>query len=532
MKFAASRGLTDAQMKLGNLYNDNGSGLYDLPESIQYFTMAADSGSSNAQYTLATAYLDGNGTEQDYIKAYNWFKQASSEEYSESSGVFQTPISISKLITNCSNVMYMFIEVTERGVDSLDYNIGSLYESGVQRDGEYIFNMDYASAAKYYLAASDKGDSRADYRLGIMHEYGKHFGTNIATAVTYYDKASIQGNTDATYRLACLYANGYGVTQDLLKAFQLYTEAYSKGHKDANKELKIERAYTEGELGHSSLLNEDPKIPVNRKTRIHMLEKATENGYIMQQYQVGVGYEGEKDYQKAFKWLSLAANIGVTDAYYRLGVFYEEGRFIEQDYTMAAMMYQKAIESEHEGAYYRIGRLHQYGKGVEFDYLKAYQYYKKAEKMDHEEAHKVLNITLGGSKFNFPSSQEFYDSFLMCKHLATHGDIELQFKVRLVCEYNYSKPNYKEAFNWYSMAANNLHTEAMYRLGFLYEKGLGVSPDYQKANQFYKQANQEKNDGALYRLAIAYHHGQGVEIDVKMAIECYERAAELGNPEY
>jgi TPR repeat protein len=51
-----------------------------------------------------------------------------------------------------------------------------------------------------------------------------------------------------------------------------------------------------------------------------MLEKATEEGYTQLQYPIGVWYENESDYSSAFKWLSRAANVGVTDAFYRVGV--------------------------------------------------------------------------------------------------------------------------------------------------------------------------------------------------------------------
>jgi TPR repeat protein len=270
-----------------------------------------------------------------------------------------------------------------------------------------------------------------------MHECGKYFKRDTATAITYYNKASISGDTDAIYRLACMYINGYGVTQDLLRAFQLFTRASTLGHKNANKQFKVERVYESDELNHSHSLTPDPEIEVNKKTRIRMLEKVTKKGYARLQYQLGIMYEKDQDSQGAFKWFSFAVNIGVTDAYYRVGVFYEEGRGVDQDYIMAAKMYQKAIE-EHEDAYYRLGQLYQYGNGVDLDYLKSYQFYKKASDMGHVEAHKILNIILKSrimsnidTEKNLldPSSQEYQDSLLMCKCVAEHGDTEVQFHV-------------------------------------------------------------------------------------------------------
>jgi TPR repeat protein len=69
----------------------------------------------------------------------------------------------------------------------------------------------------------------------------------------------------------------------------------------------------------------------------------------------------------------------------------------------------------------------------------------------------------------------------MCKYVTERGDIEVQFRVGFSCEYIVSKPDYAEAFNWYSMAAESSHREAIYHIGLLYEKGLGIPQDYQKA---------------------------------------------------
>jgi TPR repeat protein len=130
------------------------------------------------------------------------------------------------------------------------------------------------------------------------------------------------------------------------------------------------------------------------------------------------------------------------------------------------------------------------------------------------------------------SSQEYQDSLLMCKCVAEHGDTEVQFQIGFAYEHSVLEPNYDEAHKWYSLAAESTHKEAIYHLGLLYEKGLGVSQDYQKANELYERANQQNSDDALYRLGTLYHHGKGVEADPDKAIKYYKRAAEQGNPVY
>jgi TPR repeat protein len=208
---------------------------------------------------------------------------------------------------------------------------------------------------------------------------------------------------------------------------------------------------------------------------------------------------------------------------------------------MAANMYRKAAEKEHEDACYRLGQLYQYGNGVDLNYLKAYQFYKKAQEMGQAEAHEILNITLETTltlngdveaKLLDPLSQEYQGSLSMCKCVAELGDTEVQFQVGFAYEYIVSKLDYEEAFNWYSMAAESSHREAIYHLGLLYEKGWGILQDYQKAIQLYNNAAHLGSDKALYQLGVAYHDGNGVDINPRKAIEYYTLSANLGNPEY
>ncbi|KAI8888312.1 HCP-like protein [Backusella circina FSU 941] len=531
LEFAAKNGCTDAQIKMARIYIEGREEQRDKQKYIEYCTMAADSGNAEAQYNLAIALINRRGVNHDYIKIYNLIKQAKEKGLDSAKMLFQIPMEYDFNIKDYYKLVEMFIDVTEEGIDDLNYHIGSIYEFGVTYFGSrQTVLKDYAEAGEWYSIASNNGDAKADYRLGMMYQHGKGVKANLKAGINYYNKASKKGNGDANYKLACFYFNGYGVTQDLLKAFHFYTMASTMGHKEATKVLNAFENYNKNGINPDILLKQ-----------IRMLEKATERGYTRLQYRLGLMYENDNDNSKAIRWFSLAADIGVTDAYYRLGVLYEEGRGIEQDYIMAANMYQKATGKEHIDAFFRFARLYQYGNGVKLDYLKAYQFYKKAADMGHLQAHKVLNITpkakisfdgVAKEKYFSPSSQEYQDSLLMCKYVAEHGNTEVQFKLGFAYEYTISKPDYAEAYHWYSLAARSYHREAVYHLGLLYEKGLQVSRDYQIAILLYDQASQLGSDDAHYQLGVSYHYGKGVEVDPIKAVEYYTRSVEFGNPKY
>lgn len=60
------------------------------------------------------------------------------------------------------------------------------------------------------------------------------------------------------------------------------------------------------------------------------------------------------------------------------------------------------------------------------------------------------------------------------------------------------QPNYYKAAFWYQQAANQKDGEAMWKLGGMYENGIGVSKNIEKAVYWYKQsAYQGNSDGQL-----------------------------------
>jgi TPR repeat protein len=493
----------------------------NIKDSIKYYTMAADTGSGMAQFQLAILYLKNS----NYIEAYILLKQAKDQGYVHVKHLFQFPIDYDLMINDYSKVTDMFIEVTESEIDDLHYHIGYIYEHGIDAFGQKGVKVNHGKAEEWYLAASKKGDSRADYRLGIMYEYEKGVEEHLDTAINYYEKASSKGIQDAKYRLACMYFDGYGVTQDLLKAFQYFTEASTMGHKEASKAMVISDSGLNTMLKHEDAYGRYILKEVNEDVKLSMLENATNEGFTRLQYQLGLIFLRKRDYLNAFKWLGLAADVGVTDAYYELGHFYKGGNGSAQDYTMAIKVYQKAMEKEHKDACYQLGELYRLGQGVGVDYLKAYYFYKKAADMGHTEAHKILALVLetdfdlnryaSGNYFKYHSN-EYRKYIPMLTYVATHGDNEVQFRLGFAYEHDilmtpYWESEYEEACKWYRMAVGSSHKEAMYHLGLLYENGLGVLCDYRKANRLYQQAGELGSDDALYQPGNTYRHGKGVK---------------------
>lgn len=86
-----------------------------------------------------------------------------------------------------------------------------------------------------------------------------------------------------------------------------------------------------------------------------------------------------EDYKRAEVICRKAAEQGDSAAQYVLGVMYNMGRGVTQDYTEAARWYRKAAEmGGHEKAQWRLGMMYDLGVGVPQDYAEAVKWSRKA----------------------------------------------------------------------------------------------------------------------------------------------------------
>ena len=118
--------------------------------------------------------------------------------------------------------------------------------------------------------------------------------------------------------------------------------------------------------------------------------KAAEQGDANAQYNLGVCYENgygvTQDYSHAVYWYRKAAGQGDANAQYNLGVCYENGYGVMQDYSQAVYWYRKAAEQGDAFAQCNLGFCYGNGKGVTQDYSKAVYWYRKAAEQGNAEA--------------------------------------------------------------------------------------------------------------------------------------------------
>lgn len=85
-----------------------------------------------------------------------------------------------------------------------------------------------------------------------------------------------------------------------------------------------------------------------------------------------------QDYKKAATWFEIAADAGVANAAYNLGVLYHQGIGVKKNLDTALSWYQKAADQGHPEAQYNLGIAHIEGVGLPYDAQKAARYFENA----------------------------------------------------------------------------------------------------------------------------------------------------------
>ena len=118
--------------------------------------------------------------------------------------------------------------------------------------------------------------------------------------------------------------------------------------------------------------------------------KLAEQGLAKAQYNLGVMYDKGRgvpqDYKAAVEWFRKAAEQGIASAQFNLGNMYNNGRGVPQDYAKAVEWYRKAAEQGDADAQFNLGNMYIRGKGVPQSLFNAYAWYSVASVSGDEDS--------------------------------------------------------------------------------------------------------------------------------------------------
>ena len=229
---------------------------------------------------------------------------------------------------------------------------------------------------------------------------------------------------------------------------------------------------------------------------VYWYQKSAEQGNSEGQWRLGSKYflgEGvAKNYETAVYWYRKSAEQGNVDGQFHLGLLYYYGTAITKDYNEALKWFEKAAKKGDTFSLYHLGLMYLNGFGVEKNIDIAIENLKKAADKNFSKACNVLG-------------KIFEDELL----------------------------SYDKSRLWYENGASLGNVDSMFKLGHLYEKGLGVEPSLSKAIELYHKACEGEEDisaEAAYRLGYAYYDGEGVKQNKATALEYFKKAYNNGYP--
>ncbi|MBQ7502920.1 sel1 repeat family protein [bacterium] len=227
--------------------------------------------------------------------------------------------------------------------------------------------QDYKQAFKFFKASADRGDGRGQYAAAEMLNMGEGTEKNFTAAAAYYEKAIANDNTPADFKL------------------------FSK--------CKLGLLY----LTEESVRN-------SRRGERYLTEAADNDDYIYAQLSLGIlYYQGigtDKDFDKAFVWISKAANAKIepgcetekertfcrAKARFLLGNMYLQGQGTSKAPKKAFKCFQKSADDGNKEAEAMLGYMMVCGEGTVKDRAVGMHMLQKLADKDNPKAKELLEI--------------------------------------------------------------------------------------------------------------------------------------------
>lgn len=262
-----------------------------------------------------------------------------------------------------------------------------------------------------------------------------------------------------------------------------------------------------------------------------LLMQKAEQGDTVAQYNLGVEYEHGRnvpqDYDKAVKYYRFAAKKGLAFAQFNLGVLCDSGRGVPQNQAEAAKYYALAAEQGVAEAQFSLGSMYDNGHGLLQNYVKAAEWWLRAA----EQGHAGAQFNLGNMYYNGRGVQQDYTEAVKWWLRATEqGHAGGQNNVGVIHRDGNGVPqNGAEAVKWFLRAAEQGLADAQCNLSDMYHEGRGVSQDHANAVKWRLRAAKQGHAGAQNSLGVNYTEGNGIVRDYVQAYKWFNLAAAQGS---
>jgi TPR repeat protein len=384
--------------------------------------------------------------------------------------------------------------------------VSKVFFNDFQSGWDAYVKKDYKIAYELWLPLAEKGDSKAQFFLGFMHDLG--FGTleDDKEALQWYQRAAEQGDSRAQLFTGFIYDLGRGVAKDSQEAFKWYQLAAKAGFHEAKTKI------------YDLAVKNNPQA-------MKVLKADAENGIAEAQFVLASMHDNgqgvPQNYQKSFKWYQLAAKAGFHEA---------KTKIYDLAVKNIPQALQVLIDDSENGiaeAQFVLASMHVKGQGVPQNYQEAMKWYfrllskqdyylvgidtlkratqndlKKVEKIILGKAMGYVNVkvrsTLGIMHTNENEVLQTRNAAEKWYRLADAQQHKAKTNI-----YNLAKKNVPQAMKVLKDDAENGVAEAQFVFASMYAEGLGIIRDRNEADKWYRlaEAQEHKEKKSIYNLA-------------------------------
>ncbi|KAM4522598.1 protein sel-1 homolog 1 isoform 2-T2 [Odontesthes bonariensis] len=467
----ATEGSPKAQMALGFLYAAGLGVNSSQAKALVYYTFGALGGNLVAHMILGYRYWGGVGVPQSCESALTHYRLVANHVASDVSLTGGSAVQRIRLLD----------EVENPGSTS-----GMLEEDLIQ----------------YYQFLAEKGDVQAQVGLGQLHLHGgRGVEQNHQRAYDYFNQAANAGNTHAMAFLGKMYSEGSDfLPQNNETALQYFKKASDLGNPVGQSGLGMAYLYGRG-------------VPVNYELALKYFQKAAEQGWVDGQLQLGTMYYNgigvKRDYKQALKFFNLASQAGHILAFYNLAQMHATGTGVMRSCHTAVELFKNVCErgrwSERLMAAYSSFKEGETDAALVQYLLLAEQGYEVAQ------SNVAFILDQKGARI-FTENETYPRALLHWTRAAAQGYTVARIKLGDYHFYGFGTDvDYETAVIHYRLASEQQNgAQAMFNLGYMHEKGLGIKQDIHLAKRFYDMAAEASPDAqvpvflALCKLGLVY----------------------------
>lgn len=488
----------------------------DFSLAVSLFRRAAKDNCAEAHYNLACCYEFERGLEKDEDQASHHYNQAALL------GHVLAQVRMAKLHekgdtkTDKEAAFYWYNKAKEHSAEAM-FKVGEAYENGIG------VSKSEEKAVAFYQYAADRGSTDGMVALACLLRDGRGVAIDEQKSLELYQRSAEMGNAMALLTLGKWYKDG-GLTKDLKKALACLIRASQLAWSRKGEACL--------EAGHCyELINGDDQN-LERAENFYREAYSLYSGDAA--FRLGMLSWKRECWSQASAWWKLAAEMGIHQAFVKLGICAEQGRGMRKSPSEALKYYKKAMNHKCIEAFSRAGLLYEHGcmskRNVSSEKHKAEaaKYYEAGVEVGC-----VRSMGLLGQCYltAFGKKQDIQKGLSLFRKAESKGDT-LSITELGDCHRDGIgvARDLKEACRYYEKAANLGYAEAEVRYAECLYYGNGTSKDIQKAMMFVEKAIAHNfPDGHRLKADILID-GRGIPKDVDAALSHYRKAVQLKDP--